>query len=144
MWTAALKDEPYDIEHRIVVDGTVKWVRERAELEFDQDGQLLGGFGTTQDITGRKRAEEALRRAHDELELRVQERTAELRQTVEQLLWEIEERQRTEDALRASEQNLHVLAAMQERLRMMGGTLKIRSREGSGTKITFIVPLKSE
>jgi hypothetical protein len=23
----------------------VKWVRERAELEFDQQGSLLGGFG---------------------------------------------------------------------------------------------------
>jgi PAS domain S-box-containing protein len=56
-WMAALRGEPYDIEHRIMVDDTVKWVRERAELEFDSDGQLLGGFGTTQDITERKQAE---------------------------------------------------------------------------------------
>ncbi|MBM4294048.1 MAG: PAS domain S-box protein [Deltaproteobacteria bacterium] len=60
-WNAALRGEPYDIEHRIVVGDTVKWVRERAELEFDAQGQLLGGFGTTQDITARKQAEEALR-----------------------------------------------------------------------------------
>ena len=59
-WTAALRGEPYDIEHRIVVDDRVKWVRERAELEFDRQGQLLGGFGTTHDITERQRAEEAL------------------------------------------------------------------------------------
>jgi hypothetical protein len=32
-WTAALRGEPYDIEHRIVLGETVKWVRERAELE---------------------------------------------------------------------------------------------------------------
>lgn len=50
-WKAGLRGEPYDIEHRIVADGKVKWVRERAELEFDKDGTLLGGFGTTQDIT---------------------------------------------------------------------------------------------
>jgi PAS domain S-box-containing protein len=50
-WKAALQGEPYDIEHRIVVDGEVKWVRERAELEFGKDGTLLGGFGTTQEIT---------------------------------------------------------------------------------------------
>ncbi len=61
-WTAALSGEPYDIEHRIIADGTVKWVRERAGLEFDPQGQLRGGFGTVQDITERKRAEEALHR----------------------------------------------------------------------------------
>ena len=60
-WTAALRGKPYDIEHRIVVGDTVKWVRERAELEFGPQGRLLGGFGTTQDITERKRAEEALK-----------------------------------------------------------------------------------
>ena len=53
-WTAALKGEPYDIEHRIVVGDTIKWVRELAELEFDSQGLLLGGFGTAQDITERK------------------------------------------------------------------------------------------
>ena len=50
-WKAALAGEPYDIEHRIVVDGQIKWVREKAFLEFDKDKQLLGGFGITQDIT---------------------------------------------------------------------------------------------
>ena len=67
-WQAGLRGEPYDIEHRIVVNGMVKWVRERAELEFDQEGRLLGGFGTTQDITERKQIEEALIRAKEEWE----------------------------------------------------------------------------
>lgn len=60
MWTSALSGMPYDIEHRLLVDDAVKWVRERAELEFDEQGSLLGGFGTTQDITGLKQAEQAL------------------------------------------------------------------------------------
>jgi PAS domain S-box-containing protein len=77
-WKAALLGEKYDIEHRIVVGDRVVWARERAELEFDGKGTLLGGFGTVQDITGRKRMEEELRKARDELELRVKERTAEL------------------------------------------------------------------
>jgi PAS domain S-box-containing protein len=59
-WTAALGGEPYDIEHRIVVGEKVKWVRERAELEFDPQGLLRGGFGTVQDITERKKGEKAL------------------------------------------------------------------------------------
>jgi PAS domain S-box-containing protein len=59
-WMAALKGENYDIEHRIIVDGQIKWVREKAFLEFDSKGELLGGFGTTQDITERKKAEDAV------------------------------------------------------------------------------------
>ena len=59
-WHAALQGEPYDIEHRIIVVGEVKWVRERAELEFDNKGKLLGGFGTTQDITDRKLIQQEL------------------------------------------------------------------------------------
>ena len=56
-WKAACRGEPYDIEHRIVVDGNVSWVRERAALELREDGTLLGGVGTTQDITERKAAQ---------------------------------------------------------------------------------------
>jgi PAS domain S-box-containing protein len=78
-WKAALAGEKYDIEHRIVVDDRIKWVRERANLEFDKDGTLLGGFGTVTDITARKQMEEELRKSRDELEKRVEERTAELR-----------------------------------------------------------------
>jgi two-component system CheB/CheR fusion protein len=43
-WSNALLGAPYDIEHRIVVAGEIKWVNERAELEFDRQGNLLGGF----------------------------------------------------------------------------------------------------
>jgi PAS domain S-box-containing protein len=59
-WAAALRGETYDIEHRIIVGDEVKWVRERATLEFDSQGLLEGGFGTVQDITERKLAEEAM------------------------------------------------------------------------------------
>ncbi len=60
MWIQALQGMPYDVEHRLVVKGAVKWVRQRAELEFDRKGRLQGGFGTTQDITELKLAEQAL------------------------------------------------------------------------------------
>uniref|UniRef100_UPI0011786B2B PAS domain-containing protein n=1 Tax=Crenothrix polyspora TaxID=360316 RepID=UPI0011786B2B len=56
-WQAALRGELYDIEHRVIVAGQVKWVRERAELEFGKNGLLLGGFGATQDVTDQKRNE---------------------------------------------------------------------------------------
>ncbi len=60
-WTAALHGVPYDIEHRIVVGGQVKWVRERAQVEFDKDGNAVRGIGTVQDITERKEAENEIR-----------------------------------------------------------------------------------
>ncbi len=78
-WKSGLAGEPYDIEHRIVVGRQVKWVREKAYLEFDDEGMVLGGFGITQDITKRKKIEEELRKAHDHLEEKVKERTAELK-----------------------------------------------------------------
>jgi sigma-B regulation protein RsbU (phosphoserine phosphatase) len=62
-WTAALRGAPYDVEHRITVNGNVKWVRERAQVEFDVDGRAVGGIGTVQDITQRKRAEEEIRQS---------------------------------------------------------------------------------
>ncbi len=59
-WKAGLQGEPYDIEHRIIVGGTTKWVREKAYLEVSEEGELLGGFGIAEDITEHKRAAEAL------------------------------------------------------------------------------------
>jgi len=105
-WTAALRGKPYDIEHRIIVGETVKWVRERAELEFDEQGGLKGGFGTTQDITARKQAEaklkqseEALRRANEQLEAMVRKRTVELEGTVATLKVEIAARKKIQAQL---------------------------------------------
>jgi len=67
-WKEALTGKPYDIEHRIIADRKVKWVRELAELEFDEHGSLLGGFGTTEDITDIKSSQEALQ--HEQALLR--------------------------------------------------------------------------
>jgi signal transduction histidine kinase len=83
-WKAGLRGEPYDIEHRIVINGEVKWVRERAELEFDKDGLLLGGFGTTQEITERKEMQAKLEQYSKHLEELVEEKTKQLK-TAERL-----------------------------------------------------------
>ena len=45
----------------------------------DSKGNIIGLFGTDRNITKRKRAEEALGKAHDELESKVEKRTLELK-----------------------------------------------------------------
>jgi len=59
-------------------------------------------FVIYEDISERKRMEEALQRARDNLEIRVAERTAELIQANEQLNRQIEERRHAEEALKDS------------------------------------------
>ena len=62
------------------------------------------------DVAERKRAAEALRKAHDELEVRVAERTAELVQVNEELRAEIIERRHAEEALQESENKFRDLS----------------------------------
>ena len=62
-----------------------KWLFFTAAPLRDAEGKIIGAIETLQDITDRKLAEDALRKAHDELENRVEERTAELRKINEEL-----------------------------------------------------------
>ena len=66
---ALAQRQPYSIDHRIVrPDGSVRYVHEQAEVLRDAEGQPVGMLGTVQDITGRKQAEEDLRRSNTDLE----------------------------------------------------------------------------
>lgn len=61
---------------------------------------------TLHDLTERKRAEEALRRAHDQMEERVKVRTADLVEANRRLQEEIQERKRAEEVLRQAQDEL--------------------------------------
>ena len=58
----------YEIEYRAIRrDGNTIWVRNEAEIARDESGTAVRFFGTAQDITDRKRAEELLRESERRL-----------------------------------------------------------------------------
>jgi PAS domain S-box-containing protein len=96
----------YQCEHRLrTKSGEYLWILARAKVvEWDEDGSPLRIVGTSLDISDRKRADEALQKAHDELERRVEERTRALVSANQRLVGEIGERKKIEEALRESEE----------------------------------------
>ena len=89
----------YDLEI-IRPDGQKRQLIVSGTPRFSEDGKYLGAMAVFFDMTKRKQAEESLRKAHDELEIRIQERTAELQQANEALQAQIAERIKAEDGLR--------------------------------------------
>ena len=98
------------VELLTTVSGEKRWVR-TDKIPYRRDtGEIVGVIVFAVDISERVRAEEALQRAHDELERRVDERTGQLAATVEMLQAEMVERQRAEERVRQQQAELaHVL-----------------------------------
>lgn len=67
-WHAAMSGEPYDIEHRLLIDGKVSWVREKADVTFSADGEAVSAIGFTQDITERILAEQTRKQLEEDLQ----------------------------------------------------------------------------
>jgi PAS domain S-box-containing protein len=96
------------IEQSAKPDGSVRYYHNmKFPFQDSQGRRFVAGVGM--DITEQKRIEDELRKAHDELEKRVEERTAELSRANDQLRHEIEERRRAEAALRQSYDELRAI-----------------------------------
>jgi PAS domain S-box-containing protein len=125
-------------------DGTETPIEDSAAPIKDDKGHITGVVLVFRDISERKQAEEALRRAHGELERRVQERTAELSEANAELKREIIQGQRLEGALahnvaelarsNADLEQFATVAAhdLQEPLRMVTSYMQLLARRYRG------------
>jgi PAS domain S-box-containing protein len=59
-------------------DGSTVWAEIEANFIYDSNGQPEGMIGVTRDIAERKKAEEAIKKANEQLEEKVKERTTEI------------------------------------------------------------------
>ena len=122
-WVNELREfGPGDVRHQTFQvrckDNSQKWIHFRPVTMADGD-QLV----TLEDITDRKLAEDEIARLNRNLELRVAERTKDLKTTVATLEREVAERQRVEESLRSSEARLgesnQIMSGVLEHTHMM-------------------------
>jgi PAS domain S-box-containing protein len=71
---------------------------------LSENNAVVGFMGVSRDVTDHKRVQAELKRARDELEMRVKERTADLQKANELLKKQINERIQAEEKLKESEQ----------------------------------------
>ncbi len=78
--------KPYEFDCRIKrLDGSIRHISTKGEPALNDKSEVIRCFGTVIDITERELAALALQQAKIDLEIRVQERTVKLRETLEQL-----------------------------------------------------------
>ncbi|MBI3098908.1 MAG: PAS domain S-box protein [Planctomycetes bacterium] len=72
-----IRQPPYEVEiyHK---DGSIRWLEVSETPVFDAGGRVIAVQGIAREVTGRKRADEELRRLNEDLDRRVAERTSAL------------------------------------------------------------------
>ncbi|EAW37288.1 PAS domain S-box protein [Lyngbya sp. PCC 8106] len=104
----------YRMQH---TDGSIVWVYSEAVPEYNATGEIVGYVGTITDISEqqaalreRKQAELALQHLNQQLEERIERRTAQLQKTNQQLLQEVQEHRQTEAELQQSQHFIQSVA----------------------------------
>jgi PAS domain S-box-containing protein len=99
--------QTFAFEYRIKrPDGQTRWIEAHGIATFEGEGdarRAVDFTGTVADVTDRKLADEELREAREKLELRVAERTAELRNAYADLVEQTRQRESAEVLLRQAQ-----------------------------------------
>ncbi len=114
---AAQFGQTQDEGWRIRKDGSRFWANVVVTALRDPKGNLLGFAKLTRDVTEKREEAEALTKANELLELRVAQRTAVLTRVNLEMRTEIAERQRVEEQLTRSRDQLRDLAARLQSVR---------------------------
>jgi len=118
-----LSGEPLQSTYRVMArDGHVVWFHCEAKMVRYDDGLPWFIHGVAFDISDFKQSEEALKKAHDELEMRVRQRTAELARTNADLQAEIVERKAIQQQL---EEEREIVETVSCAGRMLSAELKL-------------------
>lgn len=129
--SAAAEGRAASLEFRSLrAGGEVRWLSRRSVVLRDENGTHTGFIGTIEDITERKKAAEALALTNEDLERRVEERTADLRreEARRELVALENERlcQKTQEAVEARDEFLSI-ASHELRTPLTALTLQLQS-----------------
>jgi len=112
-------------------DGPHTYISIRFPLH-DAAGRIYAVGGVSTDITTRKLAEDALQRAHDELDQRVRDRTAQLQRVNQSLVEEITERKHAEALLSGQKRVLEMIATGYSLNYILDGLCRVIEEHSNG------------
>ncbi len=99
----------YDLKESGFPEGSIRWINSKMYPIKDQYGKIKNIVLVLEDITAQKNAEEVLRKNHNEIELKIQERIAERVEELKEQIEDFTECKHIEKALLESENQYRIL-----------------------------------